>query len=116
MSAKHKPSAALILGDFDKRCPKCYDEGHGGDGCEYCWKHNVELEAVEQAQKALCEQLISGLPEKRREHNLMCPVRYHGFQADQCNCGVTVRNNTIDEVNAHLKRFFNQSEDSHENN
>ena len=42
-----------IFLNYDKRCPKCYDEGHGGDGCDYCWTHRVEKDAINKSKRAL---------------------------------------------------------------
>lgn len=43
-----------ILG-HDPRCPECLDEGHGGDGCLYCWNNPVEQNALDKTK----QQIIS---------------------------------------------------------
>lgn len=56
-----------LLLDFDKRCPECQGEGHGGDGCEYCWNNNVELEAISKAKATILAHMNEAVLDENRE-------------------------------------------------
>ena len=60
-----------ILYDFDTSCPECYDEGHGGEGCAYCWNHPVKQQAIDKTKQQL-KALI-----EEREHMSKLALLHH---------------------------------------
>lgn len=63
-------------------------------------------EGHKKAKQEILSLVLEALPEKEDRHNLMCPVAYRGFQEDQCNCGTTVKNKTIDEAEANIRKVL----------
>lgn len=68
MSTQEVPEwLRAAIDNFDKRCPKCSDEGHGGDGCSYCWDHSV----VREAEERLIQIILSHMIDKQKVEELL---------------------------------------------